>query len=333
MKLFLKEHALLIAVQLVQFTIMALIYWLDGYRNWLLMLYTVLIGSFLLVCYLLYHYFSRRGFYQMLSDPLQLLEDSLRKTEHTPISEALHRILKEQYRHYQYKIKTLEDGQLEHLKFMDRWVHQMKTPLSIIELTARDLDEPESSDIREETERMKTGLNTILYMARLRTIEQDFHVKPIMLSKVVAEVNQENKRFYIRNEVYPRLHEEKPGIVVETDEKWLLFILMQVVNNAVKYSAGQSKRILISIYERNGSAVLEVKDYGVGIPEADKRRVFNAFFTGDNGRKFRESTGMGLYLVKEAAEHLGHQIEMESRVGEGTVFRIIFPPEQIITSM
>ena len=74
---------------------------------------------------------------------------------------------------------------------MDQWVHQMKTPLSVIELIAQDLDEPDSSNIREETDRMKTGLNTILYMARFRTIEQDFHIKPVELAKLVSEVNHE----------------------------------------------------------------------------------------------------------------------------------------------
>lgn len=70
--------------------------------------------------------------------------------------------------------------------------------------------------------------------------------------------------------------------------------------------------------------MLEVKDFGVGIPEADKRRIFDAFYTGENGRKFRESTGMGLYLIKESVEYLHHRIEFESRVGEGTTFRILF---------
>ena len=70
-------------------------------------------------------------------------------------------------------------------------------------------DEPESSSIREETERMKTGLNTILYMARLRTIEQDFRIKPVALADIVHEVNRENKRFYIRSQVYPKFKEIK----------------------------------------------------------------------------------------------------------------------------
>jgi len=209
----------------------------------------------------------------------------------------------------------------------------MKTPLSVIELTAQNLDEPESSNIREETERMKTGLNTVLYMARLRTIEQDFRIKPVCLENVIHEINQENKRFFIRNEVYPKLEQERKGITVESDEKWLLFILTQLIQNAVKYSTGKTKQIIISLYERNGEAICDVRDFGIGIPLEDRKRLFQAFFTGENGRKYRESTGMGLFLVKEVTDYLGHAVEVESIVGEGTTFRVIFSAEQNITDV
>jgi two-component system, OmpR family, sensor histidine kinase YxdK len=86
-------------------------------------------------------------------------------------------------------------------------------------------------------------------------------------------------------------------------------------------------------FERCGEAVLEVKDFGIGIPVVDRKRVFNKFFTGENGRKYRESTGMGLYLVKEVADKLEHHIELESTIGEGTIIRIIFSKTQNLTSM
>src|SRR5699024_3687868 len=114
-------------------------------------------------CYLFYYYYSHRKFYRRLSTPLKSLDESFTKTEQTPISQALDQLLKDQYKYYQEKIESLEEEQEKHQKFMNQWVHQMKTPLSIIELAAQNLDEPDSSDIREETERMKTGLNTILY--------------------------------------------------------------------------------------------------------------------------------------------------------------------------
>nr|WP_245350140.1 sensor histidine kinase [Cytobacillus eiseniae] len=317
----------------MQFVIFSSIYWLDGYHDMSPAIYGVFLVLFFLGCYLFYHYYSRRKFYRRLSNPLETLDDSFQKTEQTPISEALDQLLKDQYRQFQKQIKKLEHNQAEHLKFMDQWVHQMKTPLSVIELTAQNLDEPDSSNIREETERMKTGLNTILYMARLRTIEQDFHIKPVVLAKVINEVNRENKRFYIRNQVYPKLEVEKEGITVETDEKWLFFMLTQLVNNAVKYSAGKSSSIDISIYEKGKEAILEVRDFGVGIPDTDIKRIFDPFFTGENGRKFRESTGMGLYLIKEVLVHLEHRIELDSKVGTGSTFRIIFTETQNLTAM
>lgn len=333
MKLFWREHALLIGVQAVQFTVMLAIFWLDGYRATGPALYAAFLGFFFLGCYLSYIYLSRRPFYERLSRPLESLDDSLRQTAAGPLSSALDRLLRDQYKLYQQRIKSLENQQRQHLTFMEQWVHQMKTPLSVIELTAQGLDEPDSSSIREETDRMKTGLNTILYMARLRSIERDFHIKPVSLSKIASEVNGEHKRFYIRNQVYPKLQEERPGITVESDEKWLVFILTQLIHNAVKYSRGRSRHIVISIYERGREAVLEVKDFGVGIPDADKRRIFDPFFTGENGRAFRESTGMGLYLTKEAAEHLGHRIEFESQVSRGTTFRVIFSAAQNLTGL
>jgi len=333
MRLFFKQHSLLLAVQTVQLAVILSIFWLDGFHDLRLFFYSAFLNYFILAIYLVYHYISHRKLYDRLKTPLTRLDDTFQLTDRAPLSVAFDKVLREQYVLYQSQLEFIEKQQEEHRKFMDQWVHQMKTPLSVIELTAQNLDEPDSSSIREETDRMKTGLNTVLYMARFKTIEQDFHIKHVELSKVVQEVNGENKRFYIRNQVYPKLVIEREGITVETDEKWLFFILSQLFNNAVKYSAGKSNSIVISIYEKEKEAVLEIKDFGIGIPDTDKLRIYHPFFTGENGRKYRESTGMGLYLVKETLNHLGHRLEMESEAGVGTTFRIIFSETQNLTTL
>ena len=87
---------------------------------------------------------------------------------------------------------------------------------------------------------------------------------------------------------------------------------------------GKTKKVFISAYERKKDKVLEVKDQGVGIPLKDIKRVFEPFYTGENGRQFGESTGMGLYLVNKVCQKLEHQIEIESKPNEGTTVRIIF---------
>ncbi|MEC0304979.1 histidine kinase dimerization/phospho-acceptor domain-containing protein, partial [Terribacillus saccharophilus] len=174
MKLFLREHVLLIMVQLFQCVMVPILFWLDGYRDFGVSVYAFFLSVVLITAFLCYRYFSRRNFYNRLQHSLTSLDQSLETTERAPISEALDHLLAAQFRLYQEELLKGEDRQDEHLLFMDRWVHQMKTPLSVIELTAQTLDEPESSSIREETDRMREGLNTVLYLARLRTITCPF---------------------------------------------------------------------------------------------------------------------------------------------------------------
>src|SRR5699024_5446433 len=116
----------------------------------------------------------------------------------------------------------------------------------------------------------------------------------------------------------------------ETVEKWLFFIVDELLHKEDKYTDDRSKRIDLAVYKKAGGADLEVTGYGVGIPEHDRKRIFQAFFTGDNGRKFRESTGMGLYLAKEVSDYLGHRLEVESTADVGTTFRICFTKTQTL---
>ncbi|GGG53915.1 sensor histidine kinase [Paenibacillus radicis (ex Gao et al. 2016)] len=336
MKLFFREHALLLVVQLVQLGFIVSIYWLDGYRDLLTVLYSVFIAFFILSGYLVYQFVSRKHYYLRLSQPLESFDASIQQREHAPVSEALQKLLHSQYRHYEQQLYTLKKQQEEHLIFMDQWVHQMKTPLSVIDLTVQHMDEPEFASIREELERMRSGLHTVLYMSRLRAFEQDFHVKPVALSQMISNVIHDNKRLFIRNRIYPEVQSYTSDITVETDEKWLFFMLSQLVINAVKYSAGtdaEGKKVVVSYYLRGNEPVIEVADRGIGIPAADMKRVFDSFFTGQNGRGTRESTGMGLYLTKEAADRLGHRIELTSEEGNGTQVRIVFASYQKLTTV
>lgn len=324
MGLFFREHVLLIIVQCLQFSVIIGLFWLAGYRDVELAIYSMFLGLFFLACYLIYHYLSRRAYYERLERPVQTFDESNQSLDQAPIAIALQQLLRSQYKLYAEEIETLRKKQDEHHAFLDKWIHQMKTPLSVIELLAQDLDEPESSDVREETERLKTGLNTVLYMARLRSVRADFHITSVSLRTLIQEVNNDNKRLFIRNHIYPEIVEETKDIKVETDEKWLFFMVSQIIQNAVKYAGNESDKVSIHIYKQSKHVICDITDYGVGIPPEDMKRLFDLFFTGANGRQFRESTGVGLYLVKEVANYLGHQLEVESVVGEGTTFRIVF---------
>lgn len=322
MKIFLKDHMLLIGVQLIQFSLIMIIYRLDGYQNLKPLLYGGFVGVFLLVCYLSYYYITRKTFYHKLSKPLDSLEQTLYKKESVSINQALNELLKKQYLYYENQLKNQADMQKEHMLFLDRWIHQMKTPLSVIELTAQTVDEPESSDIREETEQMKTGLQTILHMSRLGQIEADFHIVQVVVADVIKEVVKENKRYFIRNNVYPKIEIESIHLKAESDEKWLYFMLTQVIQNAVKYSAHMSDKIIIKLSEYDGKVQLEITDFGIGISDVDLKRIYKPFYTGEHGRNFRESTGVGLYLVKKVSDYLNHEISVTSHINQGTTIRI-----------
>jgi len=323
MRLFLREHSSLILLQIAQFFLVLLIYWLDGYRHLLTGLYSVFVGLVFLTGYLLYRYSTHKSLYRRLSEPMETLDDSIQGLDAAPLTEAIDSLLQTQYGHYQRQIKLAEKSRNDHLAFMNQWVHQMKTPLSVIRLTMEEQNDSRSASVLEETDRMEKGLETVLYAARLETFDRDFQVEPVSIRTVSENVIRENKRLFIGSKVYPDLQVDA-GLSVESDAKWLSFLVGQIVTNAVKYSADSHQKVTFASFVRGEEAILEIWDRGIGIPQQDLKRVFQPFFTGDNGRKFRESTGMGLYFAYEIASRLGHKIELESEVGEGTRVRIVF---------
>ncbi|MGZ9584005.1 sensor histidine kinase [Paenibacillus marinisediminis] len=323
MRLFIREQLPLIGFNIVQMLVVLLVYWLDGYDRWATALYAMSLGLFITFIYLCYRYISHREFYRSLSEPDKLPSDALKRSG-APLSAALNELQTVQHREYKQQLRTWEREKKQYQDFINQWVHQMKTPLSVIELITQDGDDPRFESITEETDRLRHGLEMVLYMARRDTFAEDFHVHKVSLRKLVNEVIQDNRRSFIRHYVYPEI-EIDDSITVETDAKWLRFIVQQLISNAIKYSAGSREKVTLKAYPQERAVILEVIDRGAGIPQSDLSRVWDAFYTGENGRVYKESTGMGLYLVKEAIDRLHHQIELESTVGAGTTVRIRFP--------
>src|SRR5699024_12255790 len=104
---------------------------------------------------------------------------------------------------------------------------------------------------------------------------------------------------------------------------WLLFMVTQLVHNAVKYSKDQSDYFCIRVFRQQERIALAIQDFGVGIPSSDTKRIFDAFYIGENGRTFKESIGVGLYVTKDVAEYLGHEIKLDTTVGIGTIFTLL----------
>lgn len=325
MRLFLRDQLPVAVIYFLQLGLSALIYWLHGFQNGDATGYVITVSTFLFVVYLGYKYYTNQGIYRRLSDLPQSLDhtfDSKSKVL-SPMDEALQSYTQKQFQYYQNELFQVENKLDEHLHFMNQWVHQMKTPISVIYMTIQDEDEPIFDSIREETDRLEKGLETVLYMARLDSFEKDYSVEQVSLNSIVSRFVQENKRLFIRNQVFPRVDIDS-GLTVLSDEKWLGFIFGQLMTNAVKYSTGFAQSIQVRAYKDGNTIVLEVEDLGIGIPKHDIQRIFEPYFTGDNGRKYPAATGMGLYLVKEICGRLGHRVEAVSEPGQGTTLRLRF---------
>ena len=334
MKLFAKDHLMLITLNLLQLFLLLLTTWLEGFTQVSSLMYIFLLGFVLLCVYLIVRYIQNRSYYQLLSqvETMGKLEDTIQFKSNTYAAKRTEDLLHKQYQLYMKDVGQFESRQQQHILFMNRWIHQMKTPLSVANLLTKGRPNPIFVDIQEQLDRMEKGLDMVLYMSRLESFELDLFPEQIDMLELLNEVLRDHLRLFIKNELYPSVRGEA-GLMIITDKKWLAFILSQILTNAVRYSR-VSSQLDIRLYREENSIVIEVEDYGVGIAPQDIPRVFDAHFTGENGRLYRESTGMGLYMAKEICRRLTHMIELESVQGSGTTVRMTFVvPESYLTTL
>jgi len=322
-KLFLRDYASFIVFQFLLVGFIMVLYWLDGFRNVDTAIYSFCISLVLLASFLIIRYLMRQRYLIKISQLPKTMEDVLQKNAKTPEAKQAEKYMHELYRLYKHELQSLYAGQKRHDQFMNQWVHQMKTPISVIELLLQDERPLDKKNVQEEIDRLRRGLDMVLVNARLENFEEDMQVEQIALKTIVTATVNENKRLFITKRVFPEIHIED-DIIVASDSKWLRFIIGQFVTNAVKYTFEANKKIVISAVKKDDHVQLTIRDEGIGIPASDLSRVTKAFFTGENGRKTGESTGMGLYLAKEICEKLGHELNITSEVEKGTVVTVTF---------
>ena len=195
------------------------------------------------------------------------------------------------------------------------WAHQIKTPIAAMRLLLDDRKDPE---INEQLFHIEEYVNQLLYYFRSGSISNDFVIREYDMDSIIQASLRKYSMIFIRKKL--KLEYEPVGIRVETDEKWLGFVIEQILSNATKYTKTGSVRI----YGENGNIV--IRDTGIGIAPEDISRVFEKGYTGLNGRQENRSTGLGLYLCREILRKLGHDIAITGEVGKGTEVTIILEP-------
>lgn len=200
------------------------------------------------------------------------------------------------------------------------WAHQIKTPIAAMNLILQGEDSPLSREIGAELFRIEQYVEMVLAYLRTGSQSTDYIIKKYSLESIVKQAVRKYAPLFIRKKI--SLNLEPINATVITDEKWLCFVIEQIISNAIKYTSSGS----ISIHaEGNGSCTaLIVSDTGIGIAAEDLPRVFDNGFTGCNGRRDKKATGIGLYLSKKILDRLGHKISIQSAAGVGTAVRIEF---------
>lgn len=187
-----------------------------------------------------------------------------------------------------------------------------------------------TKSIDEELQRIENYIEQALFYARSNTVEKDYYIKKVKLRDIVYESIKKNKNVLIQEKVSMNLHDL--DLEVNTDSKWIGFILNQIIGNSIKYKKVDC-RLEIEIYAKQGreNVILYIKDNGIGIKEGEVTRVFEKGFTGTNGRLVgKKSTGIGLYLCKNLCNKLGIQIELNSILDGGTKVQLVFPKSSYI---
>ena len=215
----------------------------------------------------------------------------------------------------------------EDIEFFGAWIHELKTPISVLRLVAGRGDHPEAPEIARQIDRLEQHASRAMYHLRSSSFSHDMVVAPVALDLLLQERVRGMARSFIDKRIGVAVEGEFTE--VSSDRKWLGFVVDQILQNAHRYTEPGGSLAVVGTVEPAGPRV-EIHDTGVGIPPEDLPRVFERSFTGSRGREFGSSTGMGLYLARQMIRRLGHSINVGSpsdhwNPPQGTVVSLHFP--------
>lgn len=287
-----------------------------------------------LISYMGYEFIKYKNYYDNINSILERLDKKYLLPEVIKDAsfiegEKLNHILKELSRDMHENIKYYKDLQGDYREYIETWVHEIKTPIASAKLIIENNQNEVTNKIDFQLDKVEGFVEQVLYYSRSNNTHKDYIIKQIRLEEVVRNVVKRNHRDFIHKKIKVVIRD--CDVEVYSDRKWIEFIINQIIGNSIKYSS--SKDPIISIYSvnRDNSITLEIEDNGVGIADKDINRVFEKGFTGENGRKFSKSTGMGLYLCQKLCSKLGLKISIESDVNKGTKISLLFPLSTITT--
>lgn len=233
--------------------------------------------------------------------------------------------LKETIDNLENELTEVKNQQVEYRNDVESyfltWVHQIKTPITASQLLLERNEENVVNRVRQEIVQIDNYTSLALSYLKLLNEESDMTISEVEINELIRPLIMKYRIQFI--EQHTRIHYEKCEDKVLTDAQWVSIMIEQILNNALKYARGKDIWIEFDASEQS----LIIKDNGVGISKADIPKIFDKGYSGYNGRLNEESSGIGLFIVKHISNHLNHEVDVDSKLNEGTTFKIHFPRE------
>ena len=330
---YLKEKSIFLSVNLMFFIMISTVMYFSNI-SFVIIFLVFFIWFFPLSTYILIEYMKYRKYFSNINNILESLDKKYLLPEvlqepNFMVGENINDILKELSRDMHEQVKHYRNIQEEYREYIEMWVHEIKTPIASSKLLIENNTNEVTRKIDTQMDRIENYVEQVLYYSRSDEVGKDYIIKKVGLSKLVKDVIKRNQRDFISKRISLQLGDLDE--IIYSDTKWVEFILNQIIGNAIKYSKGKDDKIEIYSKKISSAVVLTIKDHGVGIIERDLNRVFEKGFTGENGRKFGKSTGIGLYLCKKLTDKLGLGLQVQSEENVGTEISIIFPKSENIS--
>ena len=326
---FLKNKSLqicLILFALITIEIFLLAYPVDNFIK-------IYIPTIILILYnisIVIEYFTKKQFFEKVYNLLNNLDEkylitSIIKSPNFIEGKILNDVLEQTDKSMLENVNKYKYLQEDYKEYIELWIHEIKMPIATSKMIIENNKNDITRSIDEELNKVENYIEQALYYARSNAVEKDYYIKKSNLKDIVNECIKKNKTSLIQEHITINMHDLNTN--VNTDTKWIVFILNQVIQNSIKYrkKSGYSE---IEIYSKLGKekSILFIKDNGIGIKKGEITRVFEKGFTGTNGRMSnKKSTGIGLFLCKKLCDKLGIAIELNSIQNEGTEVRLVFP--------
>lgn len=289
---------------------------------------TVGISVTILFCFLILHiyeYLKANSYFKELTKNVNSLDEGYISdfipTAYNLETYLFEQVLRQNIDTYNNDISKLRIKERSYKEYIEQWVHEIKLPIATINLITDNAQGEIDESILEEIDNIEYYVEQVLFYAKSEYVEKDYIIKRINIADEVKAALKKHKRLFISSNVNLSINLQEAYVL--SDSKWLAFILAQLLTNAVKYSEHQNKKIALKVSKQDNPLVLSITNNGDTIPLEDIKYVFNKGFIGKNGRKNQRSTGMGLYLVKNLCQKLGHDITVNSKNGI-TEFKIVF---------